>query len=204
MDDTPNIRELYEMILTLSDKNNKLEKKLEELTAISGIKKKLPVKEWLDQHYADTNTYDTFLNSLVITTKHYNYVTEYDYIEGIIMVIKEIMPIADDTIFPIKSFDKKNNTFFIKRSDGWGVMLNDELGRLIVTIEKKIMGHFVSWQQSNIHKIHSDRYSEEYTATLQKVIGGNFKKDAAYIKIRKFLFKYVNINMKNIIPFEFV
>lgn len=203
--DTPDIRKLYEMVLSLAEKNQALEAKVEELTKWANIKKKrLHVKEWLDDHYTEVKSFDSVIASANLTDEQYDFVCRYDYIEGIIMIMKDIFPIDDEASLSIKAFDQKDNTFFVKRDDGWAVLSTPELENVISSIGKSVMTKFVEWQTKNRHRLHEDSYTETYTSTLQKVIGGNYTKEQAFTRIRRGLYKHLKMNLKNVLQFEFM
>ena len=202
--DTPDIRKLYEMILVLSEKNQALEAKVEELTKWANIRKKrLHVKEWLDEHYQEVRTFDSLITEIVITDEQYNYVCKYDYIEGIIMILKSVFPIDIEESLSIKAFDQKDNTFFVKKQDGWVVLSTPELENMISTISKAVMKKFVDWQTKNKHRLHEDSYTDIYTATLQRSLEVT-SPEQSFTRIRRGLYKYLKMNLKNVLQFEFM
>lgn len=193
------------MMLALSEKNQALEAKVEELTKWANIRKKrLHVKEWLEQHYTDTIAFDVVIAAIKLTDEHYEFVCKYDYIEGIIMILKAIFPLDDESSLSIKAFDQKDNTFFVKKEDGWAVLSTSELENMISTISKAAMNKFVEWQTKNKHRLQEDSYTDIYTSTLQKAIGGNFTREQSFARIRRGLYKYLKMNLKNVVQFEFM
>ena len=83
-------------------------------------------------------------------------------------------------------------------------MSPNELNQVITGIAKKIMDHFVQWQETNKDKTKQDRYQDLYVDRLQKVIGSNFKKDQIFTKIRRNIYKHLKMNLKNVVQFEFM
>ncbi len=203
--DTPDHRQLYEMVLALSLKNKELEEKIAGLEKWANIRKKrLHVKDWLDENYKDVASFDVVIDELRITKNHFEIVCEYDYIEGITMILKEYLPLENEADLPIKAFDQKDNVLFVKNDNGWETMSPNELNQVITGIAKKIMDHFVQWQETNKDKTKQDRYQDLYVDRLQKVIGGNFKKDQIFTKIRRNIYKHLKMNLKNVVQFEFM
>ena len=203
--DTPDHRQLYEMVLALSLKNRELEEKIAGLEKWANIRKKrLHVKDWLDENYKDVASFDILIDELRVTKNHFEIVCEYDYVEGITMILKEYLPLENEADLPIKAFDQKDNVLFIKNNDGWETMSSNELNQVITGIAKKIMDHFVQWQETNKDKTEQDRYQDLYVDRLQKVIGGNFKKDQIFTKIRRNIYKHLKMNLKNVLQFEFM
>ena len=120
------------------------------------------------------------------------------------MILKSVFPIDIEESLSIKAFDQKDNTFFVKKQDGWVVLSTPELENMISTISKAVMKKFVDWQTKNKHRLHEDSYTDIYTTTLQKVIGGNFTREQSFTRIRRGLYKYLKMNLKNVLQFEFM
>ena len=203
--DIPDVRKLYEMVLVLAQKNKALEEKVEELSKYVAIKKKkLHVKEWLDQNYSIIQTFDSFMLTKNLTRDDYKTVCKYDYIEGITMILKTMFPIDSESTLPIRAFDQKDNTFFVKNDDGWNTMSTTELEGLIASIGKQLMTMFVSWQEANKHRLTQDSYIEEYMDILQKMLGSSFSNEVILSKVKRNLYKHLKTNLKSVIQFEFM
>lgn len=203
--DIPDSRKLYEMVIALAVKNKALEEKMEELSKYVSVKKKrLNVKEWLDQNCSNIRSFASFMSKKTITTDDYKDVCKYDYLEGIIMILKKMFPLDSDNSIPIRAFDQKDNTLFVKNDDGWNTMSTIELEGIISSIGKQLMKMFVVWQEANKHRLSQDSYTEEYMDTLQKMIGSNFNNDIVVVKIKRSLYKHLKTNLKNVIQNEFI
>ena len=196
--DIPDARKLYEMVLALAMKNKALEEKIDAITKCMDVKKKqVPVKEWLDQKYCGVQTFDSFMSKKTITSCEYAAVCKYDYVEGIIMILKKMFPIELASSLPLKAFDQKENTLFVKNDDGWNIMSNIELEGVVASISKQLMKRFVEWQESNKHRLTEDSYVEEYMSTLQKMLGSNYKSDSILLKIKRGMYKHLRITANN-------
>ena len=203
--DTPDHRQLYEMVLALASKNRELEEKIEALEKWANIRKKrLHIKDWLDENYENVATFDAAISDFRITKAHFEAICEYDHVEGITMIMKQFLPLENEADLPLKAFDQKENILFAKKADGWETLTPSELNAVITRISKQIMEYFVAWQEENQHKTEQERYQEIYMDRLQKVIGSNFKKDQIYTRIRRNLYKHLKMNLKNVIQFEFM
>ena len=202
--DTPSHRELYEMVLGLARQNRILEDKIEELTKWAALKKKrLHVSEWLDSNYQDTIHFDIFMRNQSFEDSDLDGITKFDYIEGVCMVLKRWFPTHLEAELPIKAFDQKDNTFFIKTEKGWRAMTTEELSQIIRKVGKDAMNVFVKWQEQNKHKMETEEYSTMYTTRLMKVLGSNYTDQQVLTRVRRDLFKYLKMNLKNVIQFEF-
>lgn len=201
----PDMSTMYNMILTLAQKNKELEDKVDELSQLSIIKKKrLHVNDWLNEYYSDIIELTEYMKQHPISQEDYQLVCKHDYVEGISMILKNRFILDQETTLPIKAFDQKENVFFTKKQSGWSIMQKTELDSLIRNIEKQLMGKFVEWQEKNKHLMLNEKYSEEYTNILQKILGNNFNSGNIKLQIRKLLYKHLKMNLKNIIQFEFI
>jgi len=200
--DTPNIRELYEMIIILSKKNEILERKVEELQKINAIKKKrINIIEWLNNNNPNISLYCQFSSKQEIFEEELEYVWECGYIDGISKILQRWF--KDKELLPIKAFDQKENTFYIKTIDGWIIMTPELFNNEISRINKQLMQYFVKWQQENVHRISNEDYMDEYTNKFQKIMGSNYTRDQINYKITKNIYKYLKINIKNITNIEY-
>ena len=78
-------------------KNKVLEEKIDAITKCVDVKpKRVHAKEWLNQNYCEVQTFDSFMSKKTITACDYTAVCKYDYIEGIIMILKKMFPIELD------------------------------------------------------------------------------------------------------------
>jgi hypothetical protein len=202
--DTPTMRKMYDMLMSLARKNQALEKKVEELTKWAAIKKKkLHVIEWLNNNYSDVANFNDAVSAKSVSYKDMEQVCKYDYIEGITCIIQKWFPIENSSTLPIKAFDQKDKTLFIKCDDGWHTMAPEQFEKVISNIGKQLIGHFVAWQNKNKHRITHSDYSDEYTKKLQCVFGGNYSSQQIYTRIKRNIYKFLKMNLKNIIQFEF-
>lgn len=202
--DTPSVRTLYEMMMSLARRNEELDRKVDALMKWTAIrKKKLHVVEWLDHNYGDIQTFDDRVRDIHVTVDDLELVWKYDHIEGITHILRKWFPLEEEDRLPIRAFDQKDNTFFIKTTDGWVAMSVDILEQQVGRVCKELMKHFVGWQENNRHRMERDDYATEYTTKLQKVIGGNFTRELCNIRIRRNLYKYLKTNLKDVVQFEF-
>ncbi len=203
--DTPSHRELYEMLIALAKRNQELEGKIDELTKWANIRKKrLHVKDWLDENYKTVPNVSDIFGNLKITDEDYNAVCEFDYIEGITMIMKRLLPLENENDLPIKAFDQKDNVLFVKKDDGWESMNQCELMMIINDIGKRIVAIFVEWQNKNKSLMSSEKFHDIYLIRLQKVMCANFTKDQVYTRIRRNMYKHLKMNLKNVVQFEFM
>ena len=77
------------------------------------------------------------------------------------------------------------------------------MSQIIRKVGKDAMNIFVKWQEQNKHKMDTEEYSTMYTTRLMKVLGSNYTEQQVLTRVRRDLFKYLKMNLKNVIQFEF-
>jgi len=222
-DDTPDIRKLYDIILELSLKCNKLEKKVEFLSneISKNKKKKINFIHWLCDNYKNGITpFHTWLNTIDINRKDLELIFEYNFIDGIKHIIYKLLPIESIDKLPIKCFDERKNKLFIfvsssTESDSadsdshdnigfkWVEMNRDDMNKFINIISRLIMREFVKWQEENKHKIHQDDYANLYAINVQKAIGAKYSKDTINSKTKSNIYNHLKLSLNSIIEYEF-
>ena len=202
--DTPTVRQLYDLVLELGIKYAKMEKKLDELSKWADSKKrKLCVVDWLNDNCIPNEGFYAWKDAIDLEMRHLDILFEHDYVNGMLYILQELLPLASEAAIPIKAFDQKENTLFIYQDDGWIVMSPSEFDSLLGGLSKTVMGFFVKWQEANKHKLNRDDFSVTFTENVQKAIGGNFTKEQIHSRIRRGLYKHLKMNLRNIVQYEF-
>ena len=87
---------------------------------------------------------------------------------------------------------------------GWRILETDEFKELISYVNKNLLIYFKKWYNKNIKLINDSSSNDDtYQKNIIKIMGGKVPYDQRIKKINSKLFKYLNINIKNIIQFEF-
>ena len=103
-EDTPSIRQLYEIIMEMTIKYSKLEKKVEELTKYTESKKrKIDVIQWLNNNYSLKTNYNNWISSINLDITDLELVFKTDLITGIYQILLNYL--SDINNLPIKAFE---------------------------------------------------------------------------------------------------
>ena len=187
-DDTPNIRDLYLLVQTLTIKYTKLQEDYTSLKRyVSQTKKKFDIIEFLNTTNNETinnsdNNYDTFIISIDLDNEDLELVFNFDYVDGILKILEKLNP-------PIKAFRERDNVLFayfkrdnednednednIAENYSWQVLSPPLFNKMINVIAKNIMELFYEWQQENQDKMEQDDFAATYIENVKKVMGGN-------------------------------
>lgn len=206
--DTPNLRKMYELLLEMTLKYSKMEKKLEELSKWTETKKsKIHVIDWLNINYKSATKFIDFSNNLKLNYSHLELIFNSNFVPGIISIFQQFIPLTtgNEAILPIRAFDKKDNTLFIYTDDEvWKEMTGQQFEKMVGIISKEIIREFGKWQNENLERIKKDeKFAITYAKNTQKVMGSQYTYEQSYAKIKRGLYKYLKMNLRNIVQYEF-
>lgn len=206
-EDTPSVRKLYEIVQELYLRNEKLEKRVAQLTKMEyQQRKKLCVLNWLN-----TNTnrkpeqnFKVWQSQLKIERRHMELIFKYDYVKGMQHILEELLPDGDERTFPICAFNQKENVLYIYDDNAWCTMCTRDLEELTGGISKKVMDHFMEWQDENMSRITSidSNFSETFTANTPKVMGTNFTPEKKISRIKNAIYKHLKTNLQSTMDCE--
>jgi uncharacterized protein YeeX (DUF496 family) len=204
-EDNPNnisLKEIYTLVSELAFRQKKMEEQITELTKwVDTKRKKVSIIDWLNENIKCNIDYNKWKKSIKVNRNHLEKIFQDDYIEGICSIIKKNLPPEDDTIC-IKAFDKKENILFIYTDHEWKILSQENFETLIGLLDKLVMKEFVNWQDEIKSKSKND-YFDLFTENVQKVMGSHFKRDRILSTVKKEIYIYLKIELRNIIQLEF-
>jgi hypothetical protein len=204
--DTPTMRVLYEIILEMNAKMVKMEARLDEYAKwVETRKRKLNIVDWLNDNYnAYPNSYIGWFNSIKVSRLHLEMMFEMDYVPGVVAILEMLLPAENRETLPIKCFDQKDNIIFIFHEDKWQIMPVELFDTLIMSLSKKLISEFIVWQNEHFEQMESDDFAAIYAKNLKRVMGGNTGIELLGLRVKKELFKYLKVNLKNVMQCDFV
>ena len=198
---------LFEMLIDLTNKYDKLENDYNELKKFVIInKKKIDILSYLNNNFdfKEFDYYD-FINSIIIKEKELEIIFKNDYVDGIINLILNKKLELNNNI-PLKCFNIKEGILYIylKTKNSWSELDNDELCKTIKYFNKNILNEFNIWKEKSENIMNYDDFSEIYILNMKKVLAGNFKNKNINILIKNKLYKNIKTNIKDISNFEII
>jgi hypothetical protein len=157
----------------------------------------------LNENYVPSQDIDKWKNSVTVTRLHLNYLFKNNYTDGVLNIIKDYLPLTHENYLPLKSFDQKENTIFIYQKGKWIILEHSEFEKIVQGISKKIITEFKNWQDENEDKLYNDDFSVIYIENVRKIMGGKHSVEQQNNIIHRNLYKYLKMNLKNIIQYEF-
>jgi len=207
-DYVPSLRDMFTLILELTAKNSQLEQKVEELSKwAESKKKKLNVLDWLNEKYTKNIKYTEWLAGINITRNHLEAVFKSDMVTGCYEILQNLLSVEDisnEQTMPIKAFDQKENILFIYNDDNkWEILSQPMFANLMNILSKKILTEFLKWQTENKSKMRQDEFSYTYARNVQKIMGGNLTQEQIHMRVKKELYNYLKMNLRNVVEYEF-
>jgi hypothetical protein len=195
---------MFTLILELTAKNSQLEQKVDELSKwAESKKKKLNVIDWLNEKYTTTIKYTDWLAGINITRNHLDLVFKSDMVNGCNQILQSLLD-THETNRPIKAFDQKENVLFIyNETNQWEMLEPSMFAKLMNILSKKILTEFIKWQTENKDKMYHDEFSYMYARNLQKIMGGNLTQEQINTRIKRDLYNYLKMNLRNVVEYEF-
>jgi len=222
----PSQRELYEIIITLNNKYDKLQNDYDMLKRyIYDKKQKIEILDWLNQNSClEIGFYELFLN-IKLSEEDLNIVFEKDYINGIVEIILKFIDHKKNLFkngeIPLKAFVQKEGILYIyscvenNSRDAnviseidyskycWKIMSSEVMDKFIRIISVQLLVLFKQWHVKNEQLMDMDKFNELYIKNLKCVMGGKFKDFEKNIKIKNYLYRNIRQNFKNIMVYEF-
>jgi hypothetical protein len=221
-DDLPTMREMYVIIQTLLEKQEKMEKQIEKMSSwVNNNRKKINVIEWLNINYILEMDFSEWILKLHITEDDMELVFNLGFIEGMKCIVNRFIDNGirvgvevgvsgnyDNSVIPIKAFEQKEDTLFIyskcNNNSNWEIMQQNEFEKLFNTITKGLVEKLKIWQDKNKYRLFQNGFTEIYIENVKKITGGDLSREQQIHKIRHYIYNRLKINIKQLIQHEFV
>lgn len=226
----PTQRQMYNMIIQLTLKCNKLEQKVEKMSRFVDKKiKKINIIDWLNNNKFPEYNFDNLINKINLNQEYISVIFDKNIMDIIsILLSKELFDneliVNNNNNPPIYAAIQKNNHIYIynkpqsqsqsqsqlqsqspnKSNEYWVELPREKLISFMNKFQNKIIKVLSDWKQSNKTQMNnSDQLCEEYNKSLLKIMSIDFKTDTIYNKIKSLFYNKLKTDMKTIIEYEF-
>lgn len=209
-EEIPSNRKLYKILLELTDKYNKLEQKLEEVSKYAvKEKKKINITDWLNNNATPKHSFTHFVTNINITDEMIQPILNNSFNEILTEVCKQFL----DEELPITSFDQKKNTLFIYNHNNtqeiengtWQELSRELLIDFLNVIQLKISKIFFDWKKMNKEELRTNNtLCNTSDKALVKIMTPAFKEDTYLTKAKTLLYNHFKKDLKTMIEYEFV
>lgn len=211
-EELPSQRRLFQMLLELGNKYNKLEEKVEELNKwVIKKKKKINVVEWLNTNIIPETNFDNLIERIVITNDDIQSLFESSFMDTLNQIFaRSIYKTGDEEDghenTPIFAFAQNNNAFYIyeNKDIGWLLLSKEKLMNFMNKVYMKLFRVYTDYKRENSDKIRDDeKFSLLCDKTSVKLMGVDFRQDAVLSKIKSNMYSRMKTDMKALVEYEF-
>lgn len=205
----PSQRKMYQMLLELGQKYNKLEEKMEEMNKwVAKKKKKINVLEWLNASIKPNITFDNILDKIIVQTEDIEYLLHNSFYDTMNEVFSRNIYNYNETENPIFAFIQKQNIFYIYTTvddtNMWVELSKERYVKFLNKVHMKIFKAFCDWKQTKKDEIRTnDAFSILCDKTSLKILNVEFKQETCFAKARSAMYTRMKTDMKSLVEYEF-
>ena len=209
-------KKLYQIVMQLSLKCNRLENKVADLSKYVTKKiQKIDIIDYLNNITRTTNNptllFENITEIINVEKSDIEYLFHNSFIDTVnIILSRSIYNNNTPTEFPIAAFKEKKNTIYVYTKNNiheqnnnqtqnptWMIVTREKFIRFLNIIQFKISKAFSEWRKNNAQLLNeNDNHSILYDKTFSKLMEPDFKIEKTFVKF------YNNIYKGNLSTFE--
>jgi hypothetical protein len=202
----PSQRIMYQLLIELGQKYNKLEEQMAEMTKwVSKKKKKINVVEWLNSNITSNMIFDNFINSsLGFSDSDMEFVINSTFYDTMHLVFSRSLFKMEQ--IPIFAFTQKVNTIYVYNGEniGWIELSREKMVKWFNKMHIQFVGAFYSWIKVKRTQIDNrDKFETACDKTNIKLMSVDFQVENMFSKMRGLVFNSIKKDMKALIEYEF-
>jgi hypothetical protein len=213
-DDTiiiPSQKQMYQIILELTLKYNRLENKINELGKFMTKKiKKIDVLDYLNNDLQKPNiSFDNITEIIKVNEEDIEYLFYNSYLETMNYILHKSIYL-NELNWPIIAFIQKPNNIYIfdkthENNYSWQIISREKFIKFLNIIQFKISKTFSEWRKNNLQNLmENDSASILYDKTFSKLMAPEFKKEVSYNKYYTNIYNKMKKDIKTcIVDIEF-
>jgi len=206
-EDIPSQRKLYEILLELGNKFNRLEEKVDELNKwVVKKKKKINVIDWLNTNITPKIKFDSLIEKIVMSDDDVKYLFENSFADTLNHIFSRNIYNLSESEYPIFAFVQKTNIFYIYENEeaGWVELSREFLIKFLNKVHMKLFRVFSQHKKDNADKICDDEsFSILCDKTSLKLMNTDFRQESILGKIRANMYSRMKTDMKALVEYEF-
>ena len=208
-DPLPSQRKMFQMLIELGMKFNKLEENMEEINKwVVKKKKKINVLEWLNANMTPNIVFDSIIDRITVNDEDLKILMDNQFNDTLNEVFTRTIYNFNETENPIFAFVQKANVFYIydiiDNKKVWLELSRERLIKFLNKVHIKIMKAFYEWKKTKENEIKSnDSFAIMCDKTTVKLMSVEFKQESILSKVRSMMFNKMKTDMKALIEYEF-
>ena len=206
-DDIPSQKKMYQILLELGNKFNKLEEKVDDLNKwVVKKKKKINVIEWLNINITPEIKFDSLIEKIIITQDDVKYLFDNSFNDTLNNIFSRNIYNLSESEYPIFAFVQKSNIFYIYEDKDacWMELNKDKLIKFLNRVHMKLLRVFGEYKKANSDKIRDDEsFSILCDKTSVKMMNVDFRQESILGKIKSNMYSRMKTDMKALVEYEF-
>lgn len=206
-DDIPSQRKMFQILLELGNKFNRLEEKVDELNKwVVKKKKKINVIDWLNTNITPKIKFDNLIEKIIIDDNDVKYLFENSFTDTLNHIFSRNIYNLSESEYPIFAFVQKSNIFYIYENEeaGWIELNRESIIKFLNKVHMKLFRVFSQHKKDNVDKIREDEsFSLLCDRTTLKIMNVDFRQESILGKIIGNMFSRMKTDMKALIEYEF-
>lgn len=217
----PSQRKMFQILIELGQRYNKLEEKVDELNKwVVRKKKKINVVEWLNANLNPTIEFETMIEKIIITEEDIKNLLEKSFYDVLNDIFSRTIYNLSDSENPLFAFVQKQNVFYIydntttnsnnNSNDNhnnikcWTELSKERLTKFLTKVHMKIVKAFYDWKNLKKNEItNNETVSSLCDKTILKLLSVEFKEENIYSKVRNMMYSRMKKDMKSLVEYEF-
>jgi hypothetical protein len=210
--DLPSQKQMYQIILDLTLKYNRMEEKLEQMQKwVNQKKKKFNVMEWLSTHQMPEIDMEQFTKEIIILEEEAECIMHHPFLYVLNEIVDRIL--SSPSSLPLFAFVQKPNVLYVVETQEhqtqeqrkWKEWTKEEIIYFLNIVHFQLVKAFKEWKKKNEDKINaSDAMMELYNNAWIKMMSVQFnKQDSLLSKIRTMMYHKIKTDMKSFVEYEF-
>lgn len=206
-EEIPSQRKIYQILLELGNKYNRLEEKVDELNKwVVKKKKKINVIDWLNTNITPEIKFENLIEKIKIIDDDVKYLFENNFIDTLNHIFSRNIYNLSESEYPIFAFVQKTNIFYIYENEesGWLELSKENLIKFLNKVHMKLFRVFRQHKIDNADKIQEEEnFSLLCDKTSLKMMNIDFRQESILGKIRTNMYTRMKTDMKALVEYEF-
>jgi len=217
----PSQRKMFQILIELGQRYNRLEEKVNEINKwVVRKKKTINVVEWLNANLNPTIEFETMIEKIIINEEDIKNLLEKSFYDVLNDIFSRTIYNLSDSENPLFAFVQKQNVFYIydntttnsnnNSNDNhnnikcWTELSKERLTKFLTKVHMKIVKAFYDWKNLKKNEItNNETVSSLCDKTILKLLSVEFKEENIYSKVRNMMYSRMKKDMKSLVEYEF-
>jgi hypothetical protein len=201
----PNPKLMYQMILQLAEKYNRLEEKTTEMNKwVVKKKKKMDVVLWLNDSLKPDYEFEGIADRVIIDNSDVEFMLDNTLHETIYRVLFRLLVSNEEVVVPVFAFNQKQGVLYMYENEQWTELPAERLTRLLNNLQRKISKAMLDWKKKHRDEINaSDAFATRYDKAVLRLMNIEFRADGQTNKAKNAIYARLKTDAKTVIEYEF-